>query len=92
MWSAAGNRITFQPEFKAHSIDEVKRRLQRFARGNTLLRNDGEQKFVDVSAETGVEMGRWAWSSQWADLNNDGWEDILIANGYLTGEASTGDL
>jgi hypothetical protein len=37
-------------------------------------------------------MGRWAWSSQWADLNNDGWEDILIANGYLTGEASTGDL
>ena len=92
MWSAAGNRITFQPEFKAHSIDEVKRRLQRFARGNTLLRNDGEQKFIDVSAETGVEMGRWAWSSQWADLNNDGWEDILIANGYLTGEASTGDL
>ena len=92
MWSAAGNRIAFQPEFKAHSIDEVKRRLQRFARGNTLLRNDGEQKFVDVSAEAGVEMGRWAWSSQWADLNNDGWEDILIANGYLTGEASTGDL
>ena len=92
MWSAAGNRIAFQPEFKAHSIDEVKQRLQRFARGNTLLRNDGEQKFVDVSAETGVEMGRWAWSSQWADLNNDGWEDILIANGYLTGEASTGDL
>ncbi len=92
MWSSAGNRITFQPKFKANSSDEVKHRLQRFARGNTLLENSEDHKFVDVSAKSGVEMGRWAWSSQWADLNNDGWEDILIANGYLTGVASTGDL
>jgi len=70
----------------------VKQRLQRFARGNTLLKNNRDHTFVDVSRHSGVEMGRWAWSSQWADLNNDGWEDILIANGYLTGNASTGDL
>jgi hypothetical protein len=92
MWSSAGNRITFQPEFKADSSTDVKQRLQRFARGNTLLKNNRDHTFVDVSRHSGVEMGRWAWSSQWADLNNDGWEDILIANGYLTGNASTGDL
>ena len=31
-------------------------------------------------------MGRWAWSSGFIDVNNDGWEDIAVANGYLTGK------
>jgi len=36
-------------------------------------------------------MGRWAWSSLFADLNNDGWQDLVVANGYLTNER-TDDL
>ena len=92
MWSSAGNRITFQPEFKADADEEIKNRLQRFARGNTLLHNNGDQTFRDTSKAAGVAMGRWAWSSQLADINNDGWEDILIANGYLTGDDAGGDL
>ena len=31
-------------------------------------------------------MGRWAWASLFADLNRDGWEDLLVCNGYITGE------
>jgi hypothetical protein len=31
-------------------------------------------------------MGRWAWASKFVDLNNDGWPDLAIANGYITGE------
>ena len=92
MWSSAGNRITFQPEFKADAQGEVKNRLQRFARGNTLLQNNVAKTFRDISGPAGVAMGRWAWSSQLADINNDGWKDILIANGYLTGNDSGGDL
>ena len=91
MFSSAGNRITFQHEFKANAPGEVKRRLQRFARGNTLLENQGDGRFRDRSASAGVEMGRWAWSSIFADLNNDGWEDLVVANGYITGSGS-GDL
>jgi hypothetical protein len=30
-------------------------------------------------------MGRWSWSSVFADINNDGWDDLLVANGFLTG-------
>jgi len=37
-------------------------------------------------------MGRWAWSDQFVDLNNDGWEDLVVANGYLTGVNNSGDL
>jgi hypothetical protein len=28
--------------------------------------------------------GGWAWGSKFADLNNDGWEDLYVANGYLS--------
>jgi hypothetical protein len=30
-------------------------------------------------------MGRWAWGSKFIDINNDGWEDIFVANGFITG-------
>ncbi|WP_339136818.1 MAG: VCBS repeat-containing protein [Candidatus Electrothrix sp. GW3-4] len=91
MWSSAGNRVTFQEGFKYES-PEVKARLQKFAKGNTLLRNHGDGKFHDKSEDAGVTMGRWAWASSFADLNNDGWEDLLVANGFLTGDPKGGDL
>jgi hypothetical protein len=91
MFSAAGNRITYQDQFKADSPFQVKRRIQRLARGNTLLQNKGDGSFRDQSAAAGVEMGRWAWDSKFVDLNNDGWLDLLVANGYITAD-DNGDL
>ena len=41
--------------------------------------------------EQGVTMGRWAWGSRFVDLNNDGWEDLVVANGFISTE-DTGDL
>ncbi|MFT5906358.1 MAG: hypothetical protein ACI9E1_001966 [Cryomorphaceae bacterium] len=91
MWSSAGNRITFQEQFKSGATAEAKRRYQRVARGNTLLRNQGDGTFADHSAPAGIEMGRWAWGTNFVDLNNDGWEDIFVANGFISTE-DTGDL
>jgi len=91
MFSAAGNRVTFQPQFLKDS-PVMKRQLQRFARGNTLLRNNGPQpNFTDVSQASAVTIGRWAWSSNFVDINNDGWEDLVVANGYVTTD-DTSDL
>jgi hypothetical protein len=36
-------------------------------------------------------MGRWSWGAVPADINHDGWEDLLVANGYVTGR-DPGDL
>lgn len=91
MWSSAGNRVTFQDQFTTQS-KEVKRRVQRFAHGNTMMKNNGDGTFSDASEETGTEMGRWAWNSNFVDLNNDSWEDLVVSNGYLTGDEKGGDL
>ena len=91
MWSSAGNRITFQEQFKPTASPELKGRYQRLARGNTLLKNLGNEAFEDRSAATGTEMGRWAWGSKFVDVNNDGWEDLVVANGFITTD-DTGDL
>ena len=84
MFSAAGNRITYQRKFerdrqRAGPLAEV----QRMARGNSLFAGTGGG-FVDRSVQADVTMGRWSWSSVFADINNDGWEDLVVANGNLT--------
>ena len=91
MFSTAGNRITFQDQFKPGISIADRASIQRHARGNTLFVNNGNGTFSDVSVESGTTMGRWAWSSLFVDLNNNGWEDIVVANGYMTAP-DTNDL
>jgi hypothetical protein len=85
MFSSAGQRVTSQQHFKPDH-PKVKAHIRRFARGNTLFVNRfSDNRFQDVSQDAGVTMGRWSWSSVFGDLNNDGWLDLLVANGYITG-------
>ena len=91
MFSAAGSRITTQGQFKTGPDADIRDRFRRFARGNTLFRNTG-RGFEDVSVKTGVTVGRWAWGSNFVDLNNDAWPDFVVANGYLSSETDSGDL
>lgn len=88
MFSSAGSRITRQARFQENSSGQQKALYQRMAQGNSLFLGSPD-RFVDVSRAAKVQMGRWAWSSIFADLNNDGWEDLLVANGYITAEDST---
>ena len=60
--------------------------MQRLARGNSLFQNLGDGTFRDVSHASATTMGRWAWSSNFVDINNDGWQDLVVANGHITGE------
>ena len=39
-----------------------------------------------MSEPAGVTVGRWSWGSVFGDLNNDGWQDLVVANGFVTGQ------
>ncbi|MDA7880693.1 VCBS repeat-containing protein [Akkermansiaceae bacterium] len=91
MFSSAGNRITYQKQFQGSADEKTRATFQRMARGNTLFSSDGKGGFTDISVESGTTMARWSWGSTFVDLNNDGWLDILAANGFITAE-DTGDL
>ena len=72
MYSSAGNRIAVRPG------------EQELARGNSLFLNQRGKHFERVLDDQRVHLGRWAWSSQITDLNNDGWQDLLVANGFVS--------
>ena len=91
MFSAAGNRIAYQRRFQGELDEGARRTFQRHARGNSLFENANDGTFRDVSPVAAVSIGRWAWGSLFADINNDGWEDLLVANGYVT-QGDTRDL
>ncbi len=85
MWSAAGQRVSSQPIFHAGDSADIRSLYQRHARGNSLYKNSGSGKFKNISALAGVEMGRWAWSADSWDFDHDGYCDLYIANGYISG-------
>lgn len=47
---------------------------------NSLLRNNGDNTFTDVTKEAGILSFNPTQTSVWADFNNDGWVDVFIGN------------
>ena len=91
MFSGAGNQIVAQADFNPSMPEETRQKYLKMVRGNTLLRNVGQGRFSDVTDPMAEGFGGWAWGSKFADLNNDGWEDLYVANGYIS-QPDTDDL
>jgi len=58
---------------------------RKHAMGNSLLRNRGDGVFEDSTLISGAVMGRWSWSSDAWDFDHDGFPDLYIANGMISG-------
>ena len=85
MWEAAGQRVSGQKQFHEKAPEDIRELYRRHARGNALYRNQGDGTFQNVGRQAGVEMGRWSWSSDFWDFDHDGYPDLYVANGYLSG-------
>lgn len=88
MDSAPGMRITTQPLFLAEQPD-LREHYRRHSMGNTLLLGDGHGHFRDVAPEAGCLRGGWSWGGMFFDLQNDGWPDVYVPNGFATNHGET---
>jgi hypothetical protein len=50
---------------------------------NTLHINRGDGSFSELAQLAGVSASGWSWGTLLTDIDLDGWQDILIANGHL---------
>lgn len=51
-----------------------------------LYRNNGDNTFTDVSAESGINIEGFGLGLSIADFNNDGWQDLYISNDFLSND------
>ena len=51
-----------------------------------LFRNSGRGRFVEATAQAGLDEGndRYHFAAAWADYDGDGWQDLLVANDFGT--------
>jgi len=54
--------------------------------GNALYLNDGSGLCTEAAAERGCSDGGWGWGVAAADLDLDGWEDLVEVNGRNSAE------
>ena len=86
MWTAAGLRISEQDIFQKDAGPVARALFRKHSMGNSLFQNKGDH-FADAGVHSGAAMGRWAWCSDAWDFNHDGFADIYIANGMVSGMA-----
>lgn len=79
MYSKAGSRITSM-------FEGLEKRMYEGVTGNKLLKNKGES--FEATKLDAAKAG-WSWGGQFADLDNDGFLDLYVANGLYTPPAET---
>ncbi|MBT5927177.1 MAG: VCBS repeat-containing protein [Verrucomicrobia bacterium] len=59
---------------------------------NTLFLNRGDGTYAEIGRMAGLDASEWSWGTVFLDVDLDGWEDVLVANGnnhdLLDGDAT----
>jgi hypothetical protein len=59
---------------------------------NSLLKNNGNGTFTDVTEQSGLLSFHPTQTATWADFNNDGWLDVFIGNESAPGDENVSEL
>jgi hypothetical protein len=65
--------VAFEDAFSGHLKPER-------AEPSILYRNEGKNRFVDVSKQTGLVDTSWSGDASAVDVNDDGWLDLYVLN------------
>ena len=60
----------------------------------TLYRNNGDGSYADMTfaAGLGKNTDKLGWGAMFVDVDNDGWPDLLVANGHVYPEVDSAQL
>ena len=50
---------------------------------NTLFMNRGDGTYAEIAHYAGLEASEWSWAPIFLDVDLDGFEDVLIPNGFI---------
>lgn len=77
------HRSDFKASVDLRTQDYNSGKSQKFQyNSDRLYRNDGKGKFTDVTEQAGVKNSTYGLSVTAADINDDGWVDLFVANDY----------
>jgi FG-GAP-like repeat len=80
MFSKAGTRVIAGSKVSG----KAKAEIVKFAQGNTLYVAQPDGGFLERGMELNVNRGLWAFGSLFTDVDDDGRQELLVANGYLS--------
>ena len=71
-------RIELRPELVPPSAIEYRPQYGR----NTLFLNRGDGTYAEIAQFAGLEATEWSWTPMFLDVDLDGFEDVLVSNGF----------
>ncbi len=72
---ALSQKLGYQPQYTRNTLQ--------WNRGFIPGHNTNDLFFSEIGQLAGIHRTDWSWTGWCADLNLDGWKDILITNGYF---------
>ena len=82
MMLPGSNYNRFQMQEQLGYQAQFMRNTLQLNRGNSLLNGAETVSFSEIGQLAGIEKTDWSWAPLLADLDNDGWKDLYITNGY----------
>lgn len=71
-------RIEIRPEIVSPGAIDYRPQYPR----NTLFLNRGDGAYAEIAQFSGLEATEWSWTPIFLDVDLDGYEDLLISNGF----------
>jgi hypothetical protein len=71
-------RIDIRPEMVGPGVIDQRMQYPR----NTMFLGRGDGSFVQVAHMSGLDATEWSWAPVFLDVDLDGYEDLLVSNGF----------